>query len=112
MKVASRLPGIARWRLSVSGAIPATFSEIRGNSGSYARIQALSDFCPAAAQPSSGVCFPAIDRIPADLKLEAAYFFAGDSGQRTVSIVFDVNGTSRIPAVAEPGFSRSMRKFR
>jgi hypothetical protein len=45
-----------------------------------------------------------VERILADLKPEAAYFFADDNGQRSGSIVFDMKDTSQIPAVAEPWF--------
>ena len=45
-----------------------------------------------------------IEQILADLKPEAAYFFANDSGQRSASIVFDMKDSSQIPAVAEPWF--------
>jgi hypothetical protein len=42
-----------------------------------------------------------VEKILADLKPEAAYFFADDSGQRSGSIVFDMADPSQIPAVAE-----------
>src|SRR5204863_1573876 len=45
-----------------------------------------------------------VEQILADLKPEAAYFFADDSGQRSGSIVFDMKDTSEIPAIAEPWF--------
>jgi hypothetical protein len=45
-----------------------------------------------------------VQRILADLKPEAAYFFADDDGQRSASIVFDMTDPSQIPAVAEPWF--------
>ena len=45
-----------------------------------------------------------IERILADLKPEAAYFIADDNGQRSASIVFDMQDTSQIPAIAEPWF--------
>jgi hypothetical protein len=45
-----------------------------------------------------------IEKILADLKPEAAYFFADDDGQRSGSIVFDMKDTSQIPAIAEPWF--------
>ena len=45
-----------------------------------------------------------IEQILADLKPEAAYFFADDNGQRSASIVFDMKDASQIPAVAEPWF--------
>src|SRR5438105_15778866 len=44
------------------------------------------------------------EQILADLKPEAAYFFADDNGQRSGSIVFDMKDASQIPAVAEPWF--------
>ena len=47
---------------------------------------------------------PTIERILADLKPEAAYFFADNDGQRSGSIVFDMKDTSQIPAIAEPWF--------
>jgi hypothetical protein len=56
------------------------------------------------AAAKDGTLGPTIERILADLKPEAAYFFADDSGQRSGSIVFDMNDTSQIPAVAEPWF--------
>jgi len=40
----------------------------------------------------------------ADLKPEAVYFFNGDNGNRSGSIVFDMKDTSQIPAVAEPWY--------
>src|SRR6202051_2620083 len=45
-----------------------------------------------------------VERILADLKPEAAYFLADDDGQRSGSIVFDMQDSSQIPAVAEPWF--------
>src|ERR1035437_9477331 len=45
-----------------------------------------------------------IEGILADLKPEAAYFFADDNGNRSGSIVFDMKDSSQIPAVAEPWF--------
>ena len=45
-----------------------------------------------------------IEKILADLKPEAAYFFADDDGNRSGSIVFDMKDSSQIPAVAEPWF--------
>jgi len=56
------------------------------------------------AAAKKGTLGPTIERILADLKPEAAYFFADDSGQRSGSIVFDMKDTSQIPAVAEPWF--------
>ncbi len=45
-----------------------------------------------------------VEQILADLKPEAAYFYADDNGQRCGSIVFDMKDPSEIPAVAEPWF--------
>ena len=56
------------------------------------------------AAAKAGTLGSTIEEILADLKPEAAYFFADDSGQRTGSIVFDMKDTSQIPAIAEPWF--------
>jgi hypothetical protein len=56
------------------------------------------------AAAKAGTLGSTIEKILADLKPEAAYFFADDSGQRSGSIVFDMKNTSEIPAVAEPWF--------
>ena len=56
----------------------------------------------AAAQ--AGTLGTTIEKILGDLKPEAAYFFADDSGQRSGSMVFDLKDSSEIPAVAEPWF--------
>src|SRR6202140_505784 len=56
------------------------------------------------AAAKDGTLGSTIERILADLKPEAAYFFADDDGQRSGSIVFDMKDTSRIPEVAEPWF--------
>jgi hypothetical protein len=56
------------------------------------------------AAAKAGTLGSTVERILADLKPEAAYFFAGDNGQRSGSIVFDMKDTSQIPAVAEPWF--------
>jgi hypothetical protein len=56
------------------------------------------------AAAKAGTLGATIERILADLKPEAAYFFADDDGQRSGSIVFDMKDTSQIPAVAEPWF--------
>ena len=56
------------------------------------------------AAVKAGTLGSTIEKILADLKPEAVYFFADDSGQRSVSIVFDLQDTSQIPAVAEPWF--------
>jgi hypothetical protein len=59
---------------------------------------------PGNAAAKNGILGPTIEGILADLKPEAAYFFADDGGQRSGSIVFDMKDTSQIPAVAEPWF--------
>jgi hypothetical protein len=56
------------------------------------------------AAAKAGTLGPTIERLLADLKPEAAYFFADDSGNRSGSIVFDMKDTSQIPAIAEPWF--------
>jgi hypothetical protein len=56
------------------------------------------------AAAKTGTLGSTVERILADLKPEAAYFFADDSGQRSGSIVFDMKDASEIPAVAEPWF--------
>ncbi len=52
----------------------------------------------------AGTLGSTIERILADLKPEAAFFFADDQGQRTGSIVFDMKDASQIPGIAEPWF--------
>ena len=52
----------------------------------------------------AGTLGSTIEKILADLKPEAAYFFADDNGNRSGSIVFDLQDSSQIPAVAEPWF--------
>src|ERR1035438_256556 len=56
------------------------------------------------AAAKAGTLGSTIERILADLKPEAVYFFSDDEGQRTGSIVFDLKDVSQIPAVAEPWF--------
>jgi hypothetical protein len=56
------------------------------------------------AAAKAGTLGPTIEKILADLKPEAAYFFADDNGNRSGSIVFDMKDSSQIPAVAEPWF--------
>ena len=56
------------------------------------------------AAAKAGTLAASIEHILADLKPEAAYFFADDSGNRSGSIVFDMHDTSQIPALAEPWF--------
>jgi hypothetical protein len=56
------------------------------------------------AAAKAGTLGTTVEKILADLKPEAAYFFADDAGQRSGSIVFDMKDSSEIPAVAEPWF--------
>jgi hypothetical protein len=56
------------------------------------------------AAVKAGTLGSTIEKIVADLKPEAVYFFADDDGQRSASIVFDMKDPSQIPAVAEPWF--------
>ncbi len=56
------------------------------------------------AAAKDGTLGSTVERILADLKPEAAYFFADDNGQRSGSIVFDMKDASQIPGVAEPWF--------
>ncbi len=52
----------------------------------------------------NGTLGSTVEAILADLKPEAAYFFADDNGNRSGSVVFDLKDTSQIPAIAEPWF--------
>lgn len=54
------------------------------------------------AAVKAGTLGSTVERILADLKPEAAYFFADDNGNRSGSIIFDLKDSSDIPSVAEP----------
>jgi hypothetical protein len=56
------------------------------------------------AAAKAGTLGSTVETILADLKPEAAYFFADDAGNRSGSIVFDMKESSEIPAAAEPWF--------
>jgi hypothetical protein len=56
------------------------------------------------AAARAGTLGTTIEGILSALKPEAAYFFADDGGQRSGAIVFDMQDTSQIPAIAEPWF--------
>ncbi len=56
------------------------------------------------AAVKDGTLGTTIEKILADLKPEAAYFFADDDGQRSGSVVFDMKDPSQIPTIAEPWF--------
>ena len=47
------------------------------------------------AAAKAGTLGSTVEKILADLKPEAAYFFADDYGQRSGSIVFDMKDTDR-----------------
>jgi len=56
------------------------------------------------AAAKAGTLGSTVEKILADLKPEAAYFFADDDGNRSGSIVFDMKDSSEIPALVEPWF--------
>ena len=56
------------------------------------------------AAAKAGTLASTVEKILADLKPEAAYFFADDNGNRSGPIVFDMTDTSQIPEIAEPWF--------
>jgi hypothetical protein len=56
------------------------------------------------AAAKAGTLGSTVEKIVADLKPEAVYFFNDDNGNRSGSIVFDMKDTSQIPAVAEPWY--------
>jgi hypothetical protein len=58
----------------------------------------------ANAAVRNGTLESTIKKILADLKPEAVYFIANDSGERCGLIVFDMKDSSEIPKIAEPWF--------
>lgn len=52
---------------------------------------------------ASGTLPKVLEKVIADLKPEAAYFYAHD-GKRSATLVFDMKDSSDIPAIAEPLF--------
>ena len=52
----------------------------------------------------SGAFGAALPKIAESLKAEAAYSFAGPSGQCGGLIAFDMKDTSQIPGIAQPVF--------
>ena len=59
---------------------------------------------PANTMIRNGTFESTIKKVLADLKPEAAYFVASDSGERCAGIVFDMKESSELPKVAEPFF--------
>jgi hypothetical protein len=56
------------------------------------------------AAAKAGTLGSTVERILADLKPEAAFFFLDDNGNRSGSIVFDMKDSAQIPAIVEPWF--------
>jgi hypothetical protein len=56
------------------------------------------------AAAKAGTLGSTVEKLLADLKPEAAYFFNDDNGNRSGSIVFDLKDSSEIPGIAEPWF--------
>jgi len=52
----------------------------------------------------TGALGETLKKIMAELKPEAAYFTATEAGERGGFMIFDMQDTSQIPAVAEPLF--------
>lgn len=52
----------------------------------------------------AGTLGPTMEKILADLKPEAVYFFTDDNGCRSASIVFDMQDSSQVPAIADPWY--------
>jgi hypothetical protein len=57
------------------------------------------------AAAKAGTLGSTVEKIVAELKPEAAYFFADDEGRRCGSVVFDMKDTTQIPAISEPWFN-------
>jgi len=56
------------------------------------------------AHAKAGTLDSTCERLASALKPEAVYFYADDIGNRCGSIVFDMQDSSQIPAIAEPWF--------
>ena len=59
---------------------------------------------PANSMVRNGTLESTIKKILADLKPEAVYFVAVDSGERCAIVIFDMKDSSELPRVAEPWF--------
>jgi hypothetical protein len=59
---------------------------------------------PANTMVRNGTLQTTIQKIVADLKPEAAYFIASDSGERCGIFILDMKDSSEIPRIAEPFF--------
>ena len=62
------------------------------------------------AAAKAGTLGSTVEKILADLKPEAAYFFADDNGNRSGSIVFDMKDSSRDSGCRRALVSRVQRK--
>jgi len=58
----------------------------------------------ANAAVRNGTLESTLKKILADLKPEAVYFVAVDSGERCALAVFDMKDSSELPKIAEPWF--------
>jgi len=56
------------------------------------------------AAAKAGTLGSTVEKILADLKPEAVYFFTDDNGNRSGSVVFDLKDTSQLPGISEPWF--------
>src|ERR1700730_11959557 len=59
---------------------------------------------PANTMVRNGTLQSTLQKILADLKPDAAYFVASDSGERCAVIILDMKESSELPKVAEPWF--------
>jgi hypothetical protein len=66
------------------------------------RVSIPVDTGNAAAK--AGTLGSSVEKMVAELKPEAAYFYADDDGRRSGSIVFDMKDSSQIPSIVEPWF--------
>lgn len=59
---------------------------------------------PANTMIRKGTFQPTVEKVLADLKPEASYFVASDSGERCAVLILDMKESSELPKVAEPFF--------